>query len=890
LKFTTGQHTWAEIEPYLDQLLDTLPEARESWLADLAQQQPSMATALRELLAEHNKVAASGFLERPIAVPADQSLIGRQLGAYTIDSLLGRGGMGEVWLASRSDGRFEGQFAIKFLDSFATSAVALDRFRREGRLLARLTHANIARLIDAGVTSEGRPYLVLEYVAGEPIDRYCESRSLRVEARVHLMLHVLAAVAHAHSNLVVHRDIKPSNVLISADGTVKLLDFGVAKLLSAEPSETGPALTRIEDAAFTPEYAAPEQVLGEPVSTATDVYQLGVLLFVLLAGRLPLLTAGATRTERIKAALETEAPRLSDVAPQTVRKLLRGDLDAIAAKAMRKRPAERYATAVALGNDLQRFLDHDPVTARAGVLAYRLRKFVRRYRAAVIGTTAAMLALIVTTTFAWTQMRQAEAQKDELQLQARRSDMQAEFVALMMSSEQAGSTPEQMEKLLDKGLDLLENHYPNDPAFRANMLINMSGRYMDLDDTDKEYGALMKAGAIARELKNDALIAEVECDLVETEKTRGHLDLAAQRLAAGTKALARVAKPPPLTVAYCMDAQAIYADADGRTADSIKLGEQEAAFLERVGETSDVQYQSVLSHIALLYSESGSPKKAFEVYERQLAVMERSGQVDTGPYDAVRKNIAVQLTGFGEIRNGCEREGDPAARSQSGGNGEVQPVRALNWGTCLFRLGKPQEALIWYDKAQESAEKEQNLNVQLYAHGSRARALIALKRFAEAERELNAVSELANKDAGGGLRPVTRAQITRAELLLALGHPAQARSQLDPLIAAVRDPKGGLGSVLGAALLLSSRIAIAQRRTLDAENAAKEALSFSEEHARKPELSADVGEALLVLAEAQRGGNDPSGARESAGRAAVALTNSLGADHPLTREALALPH
>ena len=390
MKFATGQHSWAEIEPYFDQLLDTEPEARETWLASLLQTQPGMATALRELLAEHNKAAASGFLEQPIDVPTDQSLVGQQLGAYTIDSLLGRGGMGEVWLASRSDGRFEGQFAIKFLDSFATSAFALDRFRREGRLLARLSHANIARLIDAGVTPEGRPYLVLEYIAGEPIDRYCESHSLSVEARVRLMLHVLAAVAHAHSNLVVHRDIKPSNVFISADGGVKLLDFGVAKLLSAEASDAGVQLTRIEDSAFTPEYAAPEQVLGEPVSTATDVYQLGVLLFVLLAGRLPLLTAGAKRTERIKAALETEAPRLSDVAPPQVRKQLRGDLDAIVAKALRKRPEERYATAAAIAADLRRYLDHDPVTARSGASAYRLRKFARRYRAAVIGTSAAM--------------------------------------------------------------------------------------------------------------------------------------------------------------------------------------------------------------------------------------------------------------------------------------------------------------------------------------------------------------------------------------------------------------------------------------------------------------------------------------------------------------------
>ena len=277
------------------------------------------------------------------------------------------------------------------------------------------------------------------------------------------------------------------------------------------------------------------------------------------------------------------------------------------------------------------------------------------------------------------------------------------------------------------------------------MLINMSGRYMDLGDTEKEYSSLVKAGAIARQLHNDALIAEVECDLVETEQNLGHGERAAQRLAAGTQALARVAKPPPLTVAYCMDAQSVYADAEGHTADAIKLGEQEAAFLERAGETNDVQYQSALSHIALLYSQSGNTKKALEIYERQVAVLERSGQLDTVAYTNARQNIAVTLNDFGEVRNGCTRQGEPVTQRQSGGGEDVKSIRAVNWGTCLFRLGKPQEALVWYDKALDIAQKEQNLNVQLYSHGNRARALIVLQRLDEAEHELNTVSELAKK-------------------------------------------------------------------------------------------------------------------------------------------------
>jgi serine/threonine-protein kinase len=883
LKLGSGPHTWIEIEPYLNELFECSSDKRETWLAELAKTAPSMATTLREFMLEHAKAAASGFLEQPLEIGSDQSLAGQQLGSYTIHSLIGRGGMGEVWLASRSDGRFEGQFAVKFLDSFARSPLALDRFRREGRLLARLTHPNIARLIDAGVTSQGRPYLVLEYVAGESVERYCERQSLSVEARVDLMLQVASAVAHAQSHLIVHRDIKPSNVLITAEGHVKLLDFGIAKLLAAEGAESPADLTRIEDSALTPEYAAPEQILGEPVSTATDVYQLGLLLFVLLTGTLPLPKLGGTRAERIRAALESTAPRASERSTPPLRRQLRGDLDAIIAKALRKRSEERYATAAALRDDLQRYLDHRPVGAREGVFGYSFRKFVRRYRTTVIASAAAVLALIGTATFAFIQMRVAQTQRDALALQARRADMQAQFVTLMLSSQQEGRTPKELELLLDKGLELLDKHYPNDPKFRANMLINMSGRFMDLGDTEKEYGALIKAEVIARELHDDALLAEVECDTVDTEATLGHMDRAAQRLETGRAALARIAKPESLTVAYCIDAQASYAEAQGRTADAIAMLDQETNLLERAKETRDVQYPAVLSHLALLYSNSGNSKKGIDLYERQLAALEANGQVDTTSYQLARKNIAVTLMNVGELRTGCERFGEPKVSQQMGE--DVKGTEALNWAICVEELGQPLESLNWYARALKVAANEHNLTVEMHTHANRARALTSLKRFAEADADLEAVAALAQKDAGASVRPATLAQVIRSQWMLAQGHSAGARTRLDPLIAAMRDPDSNIGSYLPTALLLSSRIATAEGRTADAARAATEALDLWQKRARNAESSADVGEALLVLAQAQHAGKDLGAARQSAARALIALNNGLGPDHPMTTEA-----
>ena len=443
------------------------------------------------MMADRRNLEAQGFLETSLVKPPDQERVGTQVGAYTITSLIGRGGMGEVWLAQRSDGRFEGKFALKFLETYSASPAALDRFRREGRLLARLAHPHIARLIDAGVTASDRPYLILEYVQGIRIDEYCATRALGVEARVRLILDVLGALAHAHSNLVIHRDIKPTNILVTEEGEAKLLDFGIAKLVGPEAgSDADSPATRIEDVAFTPEYAAPEQILGELPSTATDVYQMGVLIFALLTGRLPLGKESTTRAQRIKAALDDDPPRMSEVAPAAIRKALRGDLDAIVSKALRKLPRERYGTAAALADDLKRYLQSEPVAARANLLTYRMQKFVRRYRGVVIGTAAAAVALIAVTAFALYQMREAQIQRDQSREQARRAELQAEFVTLMMSN--VGDKPTTAEQLLDAGYKLVTQHYKDDPIFRMSAMLNLSARYGDIGLTPKAILAVCK--------------------------------------------------------------------------------------------------------------------------------------------------------------------------------------------------------------------------------------------------------------------------------------------------------------------------------------------------------------------------------------------------------------
>ena len=397
---TLNPDRWQEVSPYLDKVLAMPGGEREGWLSSLRESDPGLASLVATLLDEHRLLGQEHFLEVSPAQLPEPALAGQSIGTYTLVSAIGHGGMGSVWLARRNDGRFERKAAVKFLNLALMGRGGEERFKREGRILGQLGHPHIAELLDAGVSSAGQPYLILEYVDGQHADAYCDQHTLSVEARIHLFLDVLAAVAHAHTNLVVHRDIKPSNVLITSHGQVKLLDFGIAKLLEDE-AQPGAAtlLTQEAGSALTPQYAAPEQVTGEPVTTATDVYALGVLLFLLLTGEHPAGPGPHSAAKLLKVIVETEPPRMSTVlarggtegeriaasasrraaTPERLRRRLRGDLDTIVAKALKKNPRARYASVNAMAEDLGRYLRHEPIRARPDAMAYRAAKFLRRY-------------------------------------------------------------------------------------------------------------------------------------------------------------------------------------------------------------------------------------------------------------------------------------------------------------------------------------------------------------------------------------------------------------------------------------------------------------------------------------------------------------------------------
>ena len=517
---------WRIVTPYLDRALDLDAAERATWIASLQANDPALAADVRTLLEEHEAAGREGFLEGAAGtLPPPSSLAGHVIGAYTLVSPVGHGGMGSVWLAQRSDGRFEGQVAVKLLNTALIGQAGGERFRREGSILARLKHAHIAHLIDAGVSTSGQPYLVLEHVEGQPIDRYCDDKALGVEARVLLFLDVLAAVTHAHGSLVVHRDLKPSNVLVSAEGQVKLLDFGIAKLLEDEAGEAT-ALTRDGHQALTPAYAAPEQLMGGNVTTATDVYALGVLLYVILTGRHP--SGGARRSpaELVRAVLETDPLRASQAVtaevpngapatetaarrattPRRLRGALRGDLDNIMAKALKRLPSERYASAEALGDDLRRYLAQLPLRARGDSLGYRARKFAVRHRLALGAGTIVVLALLAGTGVAVWQARTAARQRDRALVQLHRAEATLDFTSFLLT--EATPTEERPltnAELLARGDALIDRRYAADPVIRVHMLLTLAERYKENQQYDRWHATLDRAFSLSRAIPDVGL-------------------------------------------------------------------------------------------------------------------------------------------------------------------------------------------------------------------------------------------------------------------------------------------------------------------------------------------------------------------------------------------------
>lgn len=395
------------IEAAFEEAIGQDVPARSEFLAALRETDPEIAAAVEQLLQAHAR--AEGILDKPPAARPRSSE--RRIGPYRVLSELGRGGMGVVYLAERDDGEFQRRVAVKILAGSPDGEELHQRFRAERQILATLDHPNIAQLIDGGVTDGRLPYLVMEYVDGMPITDYCDRHRLGVRERLRLFMDVCSAVHHAHRNLVIHRDLKPGNILVTQQGQVKLLDFGIAKLLNPGLSAAAAPVTRHAARILTPEYASPEQVRGEPLSTTSDVYALGVVLHELLTGLRP---QPDTRPSSV-ARRSPQAAVARDATPEHLSRMLRGDVDAIVAMALRAEPSRRYGSAELLAQDVEHYLEGLPVAAHKGSRWYHARKFVRRHWLAAAAVAVAVTSLTAGAAVALRQRAAAQRERDRAQ-------------------------------------------------------------------------------------------------------------------------------------------------------------------------------------------------------------------------------------------------------------------------------------------------------------------------------------------------------------------------------------------------------------------------------------------------------------------------------------------
>jgi serine/threonine-protein kinase len=875
---------WQLLSPLLDELLELDPPRRTDRLTDIRRDDGRLADELEALLAEEGAVDRDAFLEGS-ALAGEADLTGRVVGSYTLDAPLGQGGMGSVWSAHRSDGRFAGRVAVKFLNLALVARHGAERFRREGSILAKLAHPNIARLLDAGVTDGGQPYLVLELVEGEPIDRYCDARNLGIDERIRLFLDVLAAVAAAHRNLVLHRDLKPSNILVTEDGQVKLLDFGIAKLLDEPPEAT--AVTQLAGRAFTPEFAAPEQVEGKEVTTATDVYALGVLMYLLLTGEHPTALPTQTPVERLRAVVETEPERLSAAAaPDAKARALRGDLDTIAAKALKKSPHERYATVAAFSDDLRRYLNDEPVSARPDSRAYRIGKFVRRHRVGVAAASATLLALVAGVIGTTWQAFEARRERDAAQYQAERALARSNFVDLLLSSLGDVDRPLTQREILGRGVELVEKQYGNQPLIAIELLLHIAGHYQTLGDTENELDAMQRAARYAAALGDREEIAHVACDTVDTEVRRNRQDLARAQLATGRSALAEIANPNPGTVISCLRGEMELARVTGDLDRGIELAREGIALTERTGRTRGNDYPMLLSYLQTLYQMRGDLAASLEVTRRLLRLDEEMGRTNTVDYLQSSSTEANILIAGGEYRAAQAIVDRLLPRWSATAEGQPPPSFDSIRAQLLYRFDDGPGAQRLLASVVERARARGNIDQALTAEFGLAQALVAVGRRDEGGRLLARV-EAERPVTTGRYRVITPAAV-RAKLALADGQVTDAMRTIDGELARMGYPGGKDSFALAAALRVATQVYLASGEGSRAESHARAADEIAERLARDPAASAHVGEALLLLAQAQRLQHRDAESAATARRAMPILATAYGNDHRLTREARAL--
>ncbi|MEO8672980.1 MAG: serine/threonine-protein kinase [Tahibacter sp.] len=704
--------TWRRARALFDDLAD-LPPAQWAQRLDALNLDAALRAEVLALLeadrVEMLHTAVENQAPQMLADLADadrdaqhQGLAGQRVGAFRLLREIGRGGMGTVWLAERIEGGFVQNVAVKLIRPGWDAEEVLTRFRAERQILAGLTHPNIARLIDGGVTGDGRPWLALEYVDGVDLRQYCDRGHRDLVQRMSLFLTVCDAVSHAHARLVVHRDLKPSNLLVTDAGEVKLLDFGIAKLIDANAAPI--SATRV----FTPEYAAPEQVRGETVTTAVDVYALGLLLYELLTGRRPYKVNNSTPAAYERAILDQEPTRPSlavtrdgdaadaqaiaaqrDLTPQRLRRELRGDLDAIVLKALRKDPAQRYASVADLAADVINHLRQRPVSARRGNWRYHAGRFLRRHALAVGFAAAAALALVIGLGTALWQGHQARIQRDA----ARHSLV---FMTTLFHNADPGLKKRadlSVRDLLDEGVRAIRYAFGNENTTRAELLLAMSDAYLGLDVPDPARPLVDEAGRLA-EQDGDALlraqVLEMRCRLLLSDN---HAEACLPLLDRIEAMLDSRDARHVETIVHAIDARSHALAAQNRHAEIVAQSERALALLTHAPEHRR-QREEIIGTLSYSLVKLNRSREAEAVLRDLLTELRGGGDVPPRIVADTLDNLGAAL--MAQSRNdealALQRESLGLMEGLYGQDSPVITVKIDNLGVALYAAGKLAEA------------------------------------------------------------------------------------------------------------------------------------------------------------------------------------------------------
>ena len=898
---------WRILSPLLDQALALDGDERQAWIKT---QEPEIAYRLEILLLEHSVLASDGFLETGVVdLPSTTAtLAGQTIGAFEVVSQIGQGGMGSVWLARRNDGRFERQVALKFLNIALLGKEGEDRFKREGKILALLAHPHIAELIDAGVTDAGQPYLVLEYVDGDQIDRYCDQRQLDLHTRIRLFLQVLDAVAAAHANLIVHRDLKPSNVLVGKNGDVKLLDFGIAKLIEAGNNPEQQAAFTISGTALTPEYAAPEQLKGEAITVSTDVYALGVLLYLLLTGRHPAGEGERSPAGLVKTIVECEPLRPSDAvgvamtnagdaaarallrstSVEKLRRVLRGDLDTILTKALKKDPRERYASVGAFADDLRRYLKSEPIKARPDTLLYRAGRFARRHRAGLFIALLALGGVAAGITGMLLQARTARIQRDLALRQLARAERMTDLNELLLSNAAPAGKPLAVDQLLEREERVIEHERNPDPANHVELQLSLGNQYSSEDENNNALRVLNAAYRVSRDLKDPSIRAKASCVLAGAMVPVGELSRAEALYQEGLRELGNAPQFASERAACQLHGSEV-AYRNGNSQEAIARARAAELAIQRSPAQWNLEGLNILVNLATVLGDSGSFREAETIFQQASDLMTTLGYDDSQKAVKLFNDWALTLSYDGRQLEAQRLYLRALAISRNDEtNSAVAPDLLLNYAGLLQELGQKGEAARYFGLASKKAHA---LNDNVLVDDTelmQANMFSEAHAFVQATRQLDELEQRLRQRYAREHYVFAEVSSERAGIALGQGDlPSAAHYATEAVELAEASLRriGQCAALIPTLLVSRSGIDLKSGQREQAVSDARRAIKLLEDREDPSIVSSNVGRAYLALALALEGEGKADEAQLAARTAYANLQTTLGSDQPDTQRA-----